>query len=339
MNSTAYRPAGDSPRGGRRPRHGLAWSIYVSGVVHSAAFHTLLLLLLSAIVARDEPDGPVAIEMTFDHSAAELPSAESVPSIAVIAAATADGQSSPSSAAPVLAPLPLPPESPPPPLALEDFAAAENEVRPEDLSPATLDRVIVSEPSLVERDRGRSARVAAAVALVRAGSGTFGRSSALPAMAAGQDRGERDAGVGIGGDIGRRLRTAGAKSGALQVSIAWNTTDDIDLHVQVEAADGRWSDISWMNRCSADGGVLDVDMNAGPPRLTAGPVENVFWPFGRPPIGRITVGVHHFHSWSGQRRVPVTVVVKLADEPPREFHVVAVSGVGPQRVTTFTVNE
>lgn len=208
MKRTRSRPADDAPRGrGRPPWHGAARLIYLSGVAHSAVFHTLLLLLLAAIAARDEPDKVGAIEMSFDHSSAVPPSSESVPSITVIDSATIDGQSSPPAATPAGAP--------------------------------------------------------------------------LPAMAAAPGRGARGAG----------------------------------------------------------GGVLDVDMNAAPPRLTAGPVENVFWPFGRPPVGRITVGVHHFHSWFGRRRVPVTVVMKLADEPPREFNVVAVSDAGPQRVTTFTVDE
>lgn len=110
-------------------------------------------------------------------------------------------------------------------------------------------------------------------------------------------------------DIGNRLAAAGAKTGDIQISIAWNTTDDIDLHVGFNNGAGVTSHISWMNRFGAAGGMLDVDMNANPTRLVNKPVENVFWPKGGAPYGEFIVGIHNFRSWSGLIAVPVMIVV------------------------------
>jgi hypothetical protein len=110
-------------------------------------------------------------------------------------------------------------------------------------------------------------------------------------------------------DIGNRLASAGAKTGDIQISIAWNTIDDIDLHVGFDNGAGVTSHISWMNRFGPAGGMLDVDMNANPTRLVNKPVENVFWPKGGAPYGEFIVGIHNFRSWSGLLAVPVMVVV------------------------------
>jgi hypothetical protein len=110
-------------------------------------------------------------------------------------------------------------------------------------------------------------------------------------------------------DIGNRLALAGAKTGDIQISIAWNTTDDIDLHVGFNNGAGVTSHISWMNRFGHAGGMLDVDMNANPTRLVNKPVENVFWPKGGAPYGEFIVSIHNFRNWSGLAAVPVMVVI------------------------------
>jgi len=66
-----------------------------------------------------------------------------------------------------------------------------------------------------------------------------------------------------------RLRQAGASSGRLRISLKWDTTDDLDLHVQTPHGE-----IFYSNR-RASGGELDVDRNVN--HDTTEPVENVFW--------------------------------------------------------------
>jgi len=84
-------------------------------------------------------------------------------------------------------------------------------------------------------------------------------------------------------------------SGDIQVSLTWNSTADIDLHV-IEP-DGN--EIYFGNRTSASGGELDKDDVNG-----YGP-ENVFYNTA-PPAGTYQVEVHH---WSGD--LPTNYVVTL----------------------------
>jgi hypothetical protein len=96
-------------------------------------------------------------------------------------------------------------------------------------------------------------------------------------------------GNGFGGDIGRRLTRAGAKTGAIQISLSWNNFNDLDLHV-VPPSEER---ISFSHRRSKCGGMLDVDMNANG-RQSEEPVENVFWSRKTAPAGTFLVYVHFF---------------------------------------------
>ena len=58
-------------------------------------------------------------------------------------------------------------------------------------------------------------------------------------------------------DLQRRLDTAGASSGEVQISLTWNNRNDLDLQC-VEPSGER---IDGYNQASPSGGVLDVDMN------------------------------------------------------------------------------
>jgi len=141
-------------------------------------------------------------------------------------------------------------------------------------------------------------------------------------------------GVGIGGEIGRRLRSAGARTGDVQVSIAWNNFNDIDLHVMVEAAGPvrGVSQINFFNRRGACGGWLDVDQNVTP--WTPAAVENVFWAHNHAPYGKYTVAVHHFRNWGGANPTEVEVVM-LVDGKQSRFITLVQAGQPPRVVTSF----
>ncbi len=147
--------------------------------------------------------------------------------------------------------------------------------------------------------------------------------------------GEGDGGGAIGGELGRRLRAAGAMTGDVQVSIAWNDVNDIDVHVMVEPfGGGQPSLVCWTSRVGLCGGMLDVDANVHPAAATNRPVENIFWRKGAAPFGRYTVAIHHYHPWSGVRQSPVEVAVMVDGEVER-FYPVATFGQPLQVVTTF----
>ncbi len=82
------------------------------------------------------------------------------------------------------------------------------------------------------------------------------------------------------------LTNAGAGSGDITVSMAWDTWDDVDLHI----INPDESHISYSCK-SAGGGTLDVDANAGSERILT-PVENIY--YAQPQNGHYKVYIHDF---------------------------------------------
>jgi hypothetical protein len=89
----------------------------------------------------------------------------------------------------------------------------------------------------------------------------------------------------------------GYSGGNIQITAAWQTSSDIDLHV----FDPTGAEIYYAARASASGGRLDHDANAAcrpePPT-----VENVFWETPTPPSGTYQVRVMAYDMCG----VPVT---------------------------------
>lgn len=110
-------------------------------------------------------------------------------------------------------------------------------------------------------------------------------------------------------DFRTRLDRANAKTGDVQVSMAWDNVNDIDLHVQAPSGEV----IYYSHRRSDCGGELDVDMNANGPD-TNEPVENVYWPLGAAPRGKYKVLAHHYANHGGTDPTEFRVVVKNGDE-------------------------
>jgi hypothetical protein len=106
-------------------------------------------------------------------------------------------------------------------------------------------------------------------------------------------------------EIDRRLEDAGAERGQLTVSLAWNSESDLDLHVI--CPDGGHIFFGTRAAC---GGVLDIDMNAGPQRTTA-PVENTY--FAAPAPGVYGIGVRLFRSATGGAPEPFQLQVRDGD--------------------------
>ena len=110
-------------------------------------------------------------------------------------------------------------------------------------------------------------------------------------------------------DLEDRLRRAGAQTGDVQISLAWNNGNDLDLHVETPGGEK----IFFNQRDSSCGGELDVDMNAAGPESNS-PVENVFWPAGGSPKGQYRVLVHHYANHGGRDPTRYQVTVKVKGE-------------------------
>lgn len=307
------RPAAP-PRGFVAAVDGFVRDIYRTGFVQSLILHLIILLAMALAATRSPRDAsPVALTLDFGEEEA-----------AIEVAAAAE---------PIVAAVPLPEAEPREPAMFPDpltrFEAVAVEIPEVDL--AALERA--GDSSAVPTEHLLAALPAAATIGTAAAVAATG--PAVESLAATDGWGAGAGNSALGGELGRRLRFAGARTGDVQVSIRWDSIDDIDVHVFVDAADGRWmSAVNWMTRFGVCGGILDVDANAAPTRLTWQPVENVYWAKGRAPYGRFTVAVHHFRNWSGGRRTPVEVAV-LVDGNVQRFTVALVPGEGLREITTF----
>ena len=138
---------------------------------------------------------------------------------------------------------------------------------------------------------------------------------------------------GSGDSMEMRLAKAGAQTGKIQVSLFWNTGDDIDLHVTYAPGNGYSDTINFQNRYSQlSGGILDVDMNAqGPHNYKC--VENVFWP-NNVPRGFFMVSAHFYKSHTGNYSVPVMIRVKI-DNDIQVYNGIVNIGQQPVQITRF----
>ena len=133
-------------------------------------------------------------------------------------------------------------------------------------------------------------------------------------------------------DLDHRLEREGGKSGSVQVSLAWDDYNDLDLHLFCPSGER----IYFNNRNSECGGELDVDMNVKPVSKT--PVENVVWTSERPK-GSYKVGVHFYKHHRKRKtkksckfRVRVSLYGKI-----QEYSGVIKYGNAMQMVTGFTI--
>lgn len=127
-----------------------------------------------------------------------------------------------------------------------------------------------------------------------------------------------------------RAREQGARTGRVQIILAWDDQNDLDL--MVTCPDGQR--IFFRNR-AACGGELDIDQNLGPP-LTRSAVENIV--FGATPRpGRYTVQVLHSQHWPPAPRVsPFRVTIRIEGQPDRTVPG-SVAFQGQADVTSFEI--
>ena len=145
-------------------------------------------------------------------------------------------------------------------------------------------------------------------------------------------QGSNGIGEGIKGGIKARLEQHGAGTGDVQVSIAWDNYNDIDVWVVLRDGRGNSGSICWINRSLA-GGFLDIDKNVRPETNKA--IENIFWPLNSAPYCQYTVYVQHYHKWDSV--VSTKVLIRILVDGTETFKQVTVGPMdGLKKIHTFT---
>jgi len=104
-------------------------------------------------------------------------------------------------------------------------------------------------------------------------------------------------------EFSSRLQREGGATGELRISLLWNNTNDLDLHVIAPSGE----EISFSHKKSACGGELDVDMNVRGDSGT--PIENVYWAHGSAPRGVYQVRVMQYTVREDQSTTPFRIEV------------------------------
>ena len=133
-------------------------------------------------------------------------------------------------------------------------------------------------------------------------------------------------------NIDERLEREGGASGEVQVSLAWDDYNDLDLHLFCPSGER----IYFNNKRSGCGGELDVDMNVQPVSNT--PVENVVWR-GNAPLGTYKIGVHFYkhHRKRRTKRVCQYRLRVITHGQTKEYLGKIKYGQAMQMVTSFSL--
>lgn len=135
-------------------------------------------------------------------------------------------------------------------------------------------------------------------------------------------------------DMDERLEREGGASGEVQISLAWDDYNDLDLHLFCPSGER----IYFNNKKSECGGELDVDMNVRPVSKT--PVENVVWRQNAP-LGTYKVGVHFYkhHRKRRRKRLCKYRLRVLTHGKSKEYLGAIKYGQAMQMVTSFSLSD
>lgn len=121
-------------------------------------------------------------------------------------------------------------------------------------------------------------------------------------------------------------------SGDIELTLRWDGYNDIDLAC-IEPNGVR---INFQNRESPTGGLLEVDMNAGD-RISATPLEHIYWPDNSAPHGQYQVVVSYYSANSNSELVTPyeLTIIKYKQDTTR--YVGELGRVKEKHVVSFTL--
>lgn len=113
----------------------------------------------------------------------------------------------------------------------------------------------------------------------------------------------------------------GWQSGQIQITLAWGTGADIDLYV----TDPTGQTISYQNRQSSSGGILDHDARGACTNSTD-TIENVYWSTPQPPRGTYQVEVHYWGNCNVAGPTPTQVSISVGGQVIGVYNITLVNG-------------
>ena len=122
-----------------------------------------------------------------------------------------------------------------------------------------------------------------------------------------------DASGDISAPVATDLSITTVGTGDIQVSVSWDADNDLDLHV----LDPNGFEVYFGDRTSPEGGMLDLDSNAGCD-IDGVNNENIVWPSGKAPHGTYTVSVDNYENCTGTQ-ADYVVTVQKTGAPPMTF--------------------
>jgi hypothetical protein len=158
--------------------------------------------------------------------------------------------------------------------------------------------------------------IAAAVGVAAAGAVAVGAVAVIGGAVLVASRSSSGGGGGGGGgvivtpyDDGGGSSGGGVvpQTGDVQITLEWDTTADLDLHV----IDPYGEEIYHGHSRAESGGELDVDANHPCGTAVSNPLENVFWPWGGAPGGEYQVYVDYYGECSNEGAVAYQVIVRV----------------------------
>ncbi|MCE8025777.1 hypothetical protein [Billgrantia aerodenitrificans] len=119
-------------------------------------------------------------------------------------------------------------------------------------------------------------------------------------------------------------------TGDVQVTLRWNSSDDLDLAVTDPSGDTAF----FNNVSTYSGGQLDVDSNAGCISSLQNPVENIFWDAGTAPEGAYMATVSLFRRCNGNSS-PIPYELSITIDGNTETRTGTVSDLFPSQSIEF----
>lgn len=105
-----------------------------------------------------------------------------------------------------------------------------------------------------------------------------------------------------------RLKQAHGSRGKLDLTLAWNGKEDLDLHV--DCPEGH---LDYSNRLIC-GASFELDRNANEAISESAPVEHIFWA-GEPPPGKYKIQVELYNRFGlPPRPIPFTLIIRDGDK-------------------------